>query len=87
VAVIALLICVLLPGCGSKVTQENFDKIQPGMSHDEVRAILGDPTESSGVSIGAISGDTWVWKKDGTTIAVQFVGGKVLAKQFGRKAS
>jgi hypothetical protein len=82
----ALLVSALLVGCGSKVTQENFDKIQAGMSREEVKAILGEPTESSGVSVGAISGDTWLWKKNGTTITIQFVSGKVLAKQFGRKA-
>jgi hypothetical protein len=81
-----LLASALLAGCGSKITQENFDKIQTGMSREDVKAILGDPTESSGVSIGTISGDSWVWKKDGTVITIQFVGGKVLAKQFGRKA-
>ncbi len=83
----ALLASALLVGCGSKITQENFDKIQAGMSREDVKAILGEPTESSGVSIGTISGDSWVWKKDGTVITIQFVGGKVLAKQFGRKAS
>lgn len=81
-----LLASALLAGCGSKITQENFDKIQTGMSREDVKAILGEPTESSGVSIGTISGDSWVWKKDGTVITIQFVGGKVLAKQFGRKA-
>ena len=83
----ALLVSGLLLGCGSKVTQENFDKIQGGMSREEVKAILGEPTESSGVSVGAISGDAWVWKKSGTVITIQFVGGKVLAKQFGHKAT
>ena len=82
ICVTALLASVLLVGCGSKITQENFDKIQTGMSREDVKAILGEPTESS----GAISGDSWVWKKDGTVITIQFVGGKVLAKQFGRKA-
>jgi hypothetical protein len=82
----ALLASALLVGCGSKITQENFDKIQTGMSREDVKAILGEPTESSGVSVGAISGDSWVWKTDGTVITIQFVGGKVLAKQFGRKA-
>lgn len=86
IGVTALLVFALLAGCGSKVTQENFDKIQAGMSREDVKAILGEPTESSGVSVGALSGDSWVWKKDGTVITIQFVGGKVLAKQFGRKA-
>jgi hypothetical protein len=84
---LALLVSGLAVGCGSKVTQENFDKIQAGMSRDEVKSILGAPTESSGVGVGAVSGDAWVWKKNGTVITIQFVGGKVLAKQFGHKAS
>jgi ATP-dependent DNA ligase len=79
------LVGSLVVGCASKVTQENFDKIQAGMSRDEVKSIVGAPTESSGV--GAVSGDAWVWKKNGTVITIQFVGGKVLAKQFGHKAS
>jgi hypothetical protein len=86
IGAMVILACALLVGCGSKITQENFDKIQTGMSREDVKAILGEPTESSGVSVGAISGDSWVWKKDGTVITIQFVGGKVLAKQFGRKA-
>ena len=53
---------------------------------EEVGAILGEPTESSGMSFGALSGDTWVWKTKGTTIAIQFLGGKVLAKQLNRQA-
>ncbi len=81
-----LLASALLAGCGSKITQENFDKIQAGMSREDVKAILGEPTELSGVGVGTISGDSWVWKKDGTVITIQFVGGKVLAKQFARKA-
>ena len=81
-----ILVSALLVGCGSRVTQENFDKIQAGMSREDVTAILGKPTDSSGASIGTISGDSWVWKKDGTVITIQFVGGKVLAKQFGHKA-
>jgi ATP-dependent DNA ligase len=86
VGLAAILVSGLLVGCGSKVTQDNFDKIQAGMTREEVKSILGEPTESSGVGVGAISGDAWVWKKDGTVITIQFVGGKVLAKQFGHKA-
>ncbi|OGB95008.1 MAG: hypothetical protein A2Z31_05900 [candidate division NC10 bacterium RBG_16_65_8] len=83
----ALLVSLLLVGCGSKITQENFDKVHAGMSQEEVKAILGDPTESSGASIGPISGGTWVWKTGEATIVIQFVSGKVLAKQFERKRS
>ena len=87
ICVTALLASVLLVGCGSKITQENFDTIQAGMSREDVKSILGEPTESGGVSVGTISGDSWVWKKDRTVITIQFVGGKVLAKQFGHKST
>ena len=86
VGLTALIVSGLAVGCGSKVTQENFDKVQAGMSREDVKSILGEPTESSGVGVGALSGDAWVWKKNGTVITIQFVGGKVLAKQFGHKA-
>jgi hypothetical protein len=83
---LVLILLILLAGCGSKITQENFDKIQTGMSQDEVTAILGKPTESSSVSFGTLSGGAWVWKKNGTLITIQFANGKVLAKQFSHKA-
>jgi hypothetical protein len=76
---------MVLLGCGSKITQENFDKVQPGMTQEEVKAILGAPTESSAAGIGPISGGTWIWKTGDATIAIQFVSGKVLTKQFERK--
>jgi len=84
---LALVLLLWLAGCGSKITQENFDKIQVGMSQDEVTTILGKPTESSSVSFGSLSGGAWVWKKNGTAITIQFANGKVLAKQFSHKAS
>jgi hypothetical protein len=86
VGVVTLLLAVLLVGCGSKITQENFDKVQVGMSQDQVKAILGEPTESSSMSFGPLSRGAWVWKKNGTTITIQFANGKVLAKQFDHKA-
>ena len=87
VGIIALLVFGLLAGCSSRVTRENYDKIHAGMSQDEVKAILGAPTESHDTSLGPISGGTWVWKENGATITIQFVGGKVLGKQFGKPGS
>jgi hypothetical protein len=83
---LALVLLVWLAGCGSKITQENFDQVHTGMSQDEVTAILGKPTESSSVSFGALSGGSWIWKKNGAMIAIQFANGKVLAKQFTQHA-
>ena len=44
-AVAILLLCVA--ACGSRLSQENFDKIHEGMSQKEVREILGDPVDAS----------------------------------------
>jgi hypothetical protein len=84
------LICaavVLLAAC-SKVTQENFAKIQDGMSEQEVTAILGSPTESSSGSILGISGTASKWAGGDATITIRFVNGKVALRSFdkpGRK--
>ncbi len=85
VGALMLLCGALLMGCGSKVTQENFDKIQTGMTEAEVTAILGNPTESSSVTFGPIGGTTSTWKASSGTITIQFVNGKVLAKAFSGK--
>ncbi len=79
------LCSILLLGCASKVTQENFEKIQSGMTQAEVKAILGDPTESSGIGFGPVAGTTSTWKGNGSTITIQFVNGKVIAKVFSGK--
>lgn len=83
---LTLLLCsTLLPGCASKITQENFEKIQSGMTQAEVTAILGDPTESSSIGLGPIGGTTSTWKANGRTVTIQFVNGKVIAKVFSGK--
>src|SRR5262249_43674101 len=46
-----LLLAAGLAACGgSRLNQENFDKIRDGMSPKEVRDILGDPVDSAGGS-------------------------------------
>lgn len=82
-AVGACLLALILFGCASKVSHENFDRIRVGMTRAQVRAILGKPTQASAIQFGDFSGTTATWKtRDGTTIGVQFLYGKVQAKQF-----
>ena len=75
-----LLLC--LAACGSRLNQENFDKIHEGMSQKEVREILGEPADASGGSILGISGGEAVWKDDKTTISVHFLNDKVVSKDM-----
>jgi len=72
---------LLLAAC-SKVTQENFARIQDGMSEQEVTAILGSPAESSSGSILGISGTSSKWTGSDAVITVRFVNGKVALKTF-----
>ena len=78
---LAFVTVLLLAAC-SKVTQENFSKIQDGMSEQEVTAILGSPTESSSGSILGISGTASKWMGGDATITIRFVNGKVALRNF-----
>ena len=83
---LALAALLLLAAC-SKVTQENFAKIQDGMSEQEVHALLGQPTESSSTQILGISGTSSRWAAGDTVITVRFVNGKVALKSFNQPAA
>ena len=73
---------LLLSACGSKISQENFGKIQDGMPEAEVIKILGEPTESSSMGVGGLSGSSATWTHDKTTITIQFLNGKVAMKNY-----
>lgn len=81
---IPLLLVLLLSGCGSKLSEENFDRIENGMSQQEVIAILGEPSETSNLQLGNLSGTSAVWEDDRTRITIQFINEKVKVKQFTR---
>jgi hypothetical protein len=74
---------LLLAAC-SKVTQDNFARIQDGMTEQEVTAILGSPAETSSGSLLGISGTSSTWNGGDAVIAVQFVNGKVALKTFNK---
>ena len=78
---IPVLATLLLAAC-AKITQENFSRIERGMTEQEVIAILGSPTESSSVDVLGISGTAARWVGSDAEITVRFVGGKVALKSF-----
>lgn len=84
-ALYALGLALALAAC-SKVTQENYARIQDGMTEQEVRAILGKPAESSSVAILGLSGTSSRWMADGAVITIQFANGKVRLKSFDKPA-
>lgn len=81
----ALAGILLLAAC-PKITQDNFARIQDGMSEQEVAAILGSPTESSSASVLGISGTSSKWSGGDAEITIRFVNGKVALKNFEKPA-
>jgi hypothetical protein len=82
---VALVLCAFcLAACGSRINQADFEKIQTGMTMAQVTAILGEPTESSSVDVAVFSGTVSKWKAGDVTITIQFVNGKVVAKQLSK---
>jgi hypothetical protein len=66
------LLVLLISGC-SKVTKENYDKIESGMSYDEVVKLIGKPegcSETLGIS-------SCQWKNDGAVIDIKFISDQV----------
>ncbi len=70
-------------GC-SKVSQDNYDKINTGMTVEEVEDILGSGNVDGGggVAVGdvEISGKVMRWGDDSKGITVTFANGKVVTK-------
>ncbi len=87
---VALCLGLLLAGlggcAGSKINKGNFDKIKLGMTQEEVQRLLGPPTEASSLEIPAFAGTMSKWVQGDTVISIQFVNGKVVAKEFSQPA-
>lgn len=83
--VMAGLLLTVVPGCGSKVSKSNYDKIENGMTLEQVEKILGKGTEEAaggGSLLDKIKGSGKIvsWKDSDKSITVTFVNGKVTAK-------
>ncbi len=80
-----MVLALLLAACaGSQINQDNFDKVRVGMTQAEVKGILGEATEASSLDVAGFSGTTSTWRHGEVTITIQFVNGKVVAKQFAK---
>jgi hypothetical protein len=82
----AALFALILAAC-SRITQENFGKIDQGMQERDVLSLLGSPTESSSVDVLGISGTTSRWLGKDAEITIRFVNGKVATKTFDKPAA
>ncbi len=80
---LGLLICaLLLTACGSKLTEDNLQKIHNGMTTVEVKNILGEPTSSqTGSALGLISGTTYLYHTATSDVKITFLNDQVIATE------
>ncbi|HHO47709.1 MAG TPA: outer membrane protein assembly factor BamE [Desulfobacteraceae bacterium] len=71
--IIIALLLFTLAAC-SRVTQENYRRLQVGMEYSEVTAILGEPSRCDSV----LTAKTCDWGKKERMITVRFVGDKAV---------
>ncbi len=67
------LATVVLSAC-TQVTMENYDRLRVGMRYEEVKAILGAPTQCSDVLVMR----TCTWGSERRYISVSFVSDQVV---------
>jgi len=82
---LAIAAALLVAAC-SKVTQENYARVEEGMSEAQVIAILGSPDESKSVNVLGVSGTVSRWTSREAVITVRFVNGSVALKSFDKPA-
>src|SRR4051812_9460749 len=88
---ITALLCLAPLGCGSKISEANYYRVQYGMSEEDVEDLLGPShAESSEAAAPATSSDdaattrparlTRSWSRGGLTLRVTFADGTVVAR-------
>lgn len=78
----ALPILMLLLAACSRVTPEQYNKLEAGMSREQVYGILGKPDDVSGGSLGSLSMSSETWEGSEHRIAVSFIGDKLTTRSI-----
>lgn len=78
-----VLMVLLISGCGSKISQANYYRVQYGMTEEEVEDLLGPAHQTTGGTARASTGPVVVnksWTRYGLTIHVTFENGVVVGR-------
>jgi hypothetical protein len=78
---LTLAAALLVSGC-AKVTQDNYARIEDGMSEQDVVTLLGRPSESNSVGFLGFSGTSSRWITDDRAITIRFLNGRVAMKSY-----
>ncbi len=81
-APLLVVVAVLLVTACSRLTEDNLQNVHNGMTTDEVKAILGEPTSSqTGSALGIVSGTTYIYHTGTSDVKINFVNDKVIATE------
>jgi len=86
-AVVALVACMVLPGCKRKLTDANLSCVKMDMHPKEVESILGPPNESVAkemelqTDVKTLSVVRYVYEQNGRTVVIHFVDGKLVGQE------
>ena len=72
---------MMLTAC-TRITQENYLRIDEGMNELEVNALLGTPTESQSFNAFGVSSTVSRWVTGDAVITVRFLNGKARVKTY-----
>jgi SmpA / OmlA family len=67
-------------GCGSKLTNENLNKVKNGMTESEVQAILGSPSDVENSEILGLKNVSYKYKSGETRVNINFINNSVISK-------
>jgi hypothetical protein len=76
-----LAMVLLLTACGSKLTEDNLQKIHNGMTTNEVKAILGSPNDVQSSGALGITGTTYTYHAGSSDVKITFLNDKVIATE------
>jgi len=76
-----IVAALLLTACASKLTRDNWAKIQKGMSTAQVKALLGSPSETQSRTVAGFVGLTYIYHKDDAEIKISFLDDHVTDKE------
>lgn len=78
-----LVVAMLWLAACARVTPENYNKLQAGMTREEVYAILGKPDDVGGGGFGKLEMSTETWRGRSHTVSITFGNGKLVLKAIG----
>lgn len=70
----------VLVACDSKLTSDNFSLVKNGMTEDEVKNLIGKPSNVKAEEILGLSSTVYTYEKGETEAKVGFINGKVTHK-------